>query len=179
MVVWICLACSPVAGWLIYQHVRPVLGLDAADGSGAEALGRAPVSEPAATEPVVPGRSGRRVELRADRSGHFFAGAYINGGRIEVMVDTGATIVALSYEDAGRAGIFPRDADFTGRVSTANGVARVAYVTLDAVSIDDITVRGVRAAVAEPGRLNTSLLGMSFLGKLRTEIAGGTLVLED
>jgi aspartyl protease family protein len=176
MAVWVCLACSPAAGWLLYQHLRPALGLDAADAVTDLRVDRVAPSTVAA-EPGISAK--RRVELRADAGGHFFAGAHINGSRINVMVDTGATIVALTFEDAERAGIFPRDADFTGRVSTANGTARVAYVTLDSVSIDDITVRGVKAAVAEPGRLGTSLLGMSFLGKLRTEIARGKLVLED
>lgn len=173
---WLCLLSSPIAGWLIYQQVRPTLGLDAADRAVVGDVGNGASAMP---DTGADG-AGRRVALRADASGHFFANAQINGGRIQIMVDTGATIVALSYEDASRAGIFPREADFTGRVSTANGVARVAYVTLDAVSIDDITVQDVRAAVAEPGRLGTSLLGMSFLSKLRrTEISRGTLVLEE
>ena len=60
------------------------------------------------------------------------------------------------------------------------GVARVAPVVLDRVSIGDITVRNVPAAVSEPGRLATSLLGMSFLGRLqRVEMRAGTLVLQE
>lgn len=174
---WLCLACTPVAGWVVYQQVRPVVGLDAADGDNAVRPG----SIAAVREAAVPASpAAGRVELRADGTGHFFADAHINGRRISIMVDTGATIVALTHEDAAAAGIFPAASDFTGRVNTANGVARVAYVTLDTVSIDDITVRGVRAAVTERGKLTTSLLGMSFLGKLRrAEISRGTLVLED
>ena len=68
------------------------------------------------------------------------------------MVDTGASIVALTYEDAERAGVYVRDSDFTQRVRTANGMARVAPVTLDRVSIGDITVRNVPAAVSERGQ---------------------------
>lgn len=173
---WLCLACAPVAGWFIYQHVRPMVGLDAADQATPTRSAALAVRE---TGPS-PSPSAGRVELRADSGGHFFADAHINGRRISIMVDTGATIVALTHEDAAAAGIFPAAADFTGRVNTANGIARVAYVTLDTVSIDDITVRGVRAAVTERGKLTTSLLGMSFLGKLRrTEISRGVLVLED
>jgi aspartyl protease family protein len=175
--VWVCLACTPVAGWLAYQHMRPMLGLDAADHAATD-QSRATVATHA-FDPELP-RSGYRVELRADSGGHFMADAYINGRRVAVMVDTGATIVALSNEDAAAAGIFPRESDFTGRVNTANGIARVAYVMLDSVAIGDITVRGVRAAIAERGRLSTSLLGMSFLSKLkRAEISRSTLVLED
>ena len=73
-----------------------------------------------------------------------------------------------------------RDPDFTHRVTTANGIARVAIVTLDSVAIEDIMVRNVRAAVAEPGKLTKTLLGMSFLGQLRrTEMSRGVLVLEE
>ena len=107
--------------------------------------------------------AGSVVELKAGRNGHFNAEAEVNGRSIDVMVDTGATMIALTYEDAERAGLFLNSSDFTQAVTTANGVARVAPVTLDRVSIGDITVRNVPAAVAERGRLKTSLLGMTFL----------------
>ena len=123
---------------------------------------------------------GSLVELKAGRNGHFNTEAEINGRGVPVMVDTGATMVALSYEDAERAGIFLGRGDFTQAVSTANGVARIAPVTLDRVTIGDITVRNVPAAVAEPGRLKTSLLGMSFLGRLsRFDMRSGVLVLQE
>lgn len=120
------------------------------------------------------------VELRASDSGHYHAQAEVNGREIEVLVDTGATLVALTYEDAERAGIYLKRSDFTHTVGTANGVARVAPVMLDRVSIGDITVRNVQGVVSEEGRLQTSLLGMSFLSRLdRVDMRSGTLVLED
>jgi len=126
------------------------------------------------------GNSGSVVEINAERNGHFNTEADINGRPIAVMIDTGATMVALSYEDAEAAGIYLNDTDFTRAVSTANGVARVAPVTLDRVSIGDITVRNVPAAVAERGRLKTSLLGMSFLSRLsRFDMRSGRLVLQE
>jgi aspartyl protease family protein len=125
-------------------------------------------------------KSGTLVELKAGRNGHFNTEAEINGRDVPVMVDTGATMVALSYEDAQRAGIFLNRSDYTQAVSTANGVARIAPVTLDRVSIGDITVRNVPAAVAEPGRLKTSLLGMSFLSRLsRFDMRSGVLMLQE
>ena len=125
-------------------------------------------------------RSGTVVEIPAARSGHFFTEVEIDGHPITIMVDTGATMVALSYEDAERAGIFLNPGDFTHSVSTANGRARVAPVMLHSVSIGGITVRDVRAVVSEPGRLRTSLLGMSFLGRLsRFNMRPGLLVLQD
>jgi aspartyl protease family protein len=125
-------------------------------------------------------RFGSVVEIEAGRNGHFNTEAEVNGRHIEVMVDTGATLVALTYEDAERAGLYLNQGDFNRAVSTANGVARYAPVKIDRISIGDITVRDVPAAVAEPGRLKTSLLGMSFLSRLsRFDMRSGLLVLQD
>jgi aspartyl protease family protein len=124
--------------------------------------------------------AGSVVELKAGRNGHFNAEAEVNGRSIDVMVDTGATMIALTYEDAERAGLSLNRSDFTQSVTTANGVARVAPVTLDRVTIGDITVRNVPAAVAERGRLKTSLLGMTFLSRLsRFDMRSGILVLQE
>ncbi len=123
---------------------------------------------------------GSVVEIEAAPNGHFNTEVEINGRPIAVMIDTGATMVALSYKDAERAGVYVNDSDFTSKVSTANGIARFAPITLDRISIGDITVRDVPAAVAEPGRLRTSLLGMSFLSRLsRFDMRSGVLVLQD
>ena len=142
-----------------------------------------PSDKPAASsdEAAAPRTAGSRtVELKAGPQGHFYSRIRVNGSDIEAMVDTGASIVALTFEDAASAGIHVRDPEFTHRVSTANGVARVAMITLDSVAIDDIMVRNVRAAVAERGKLSKTLLGMSFLGQLRrTEMSRGVLVLEE
>ncbi len=151
----------------------------------AAALGKVQSADvaaaPQATANIPRARhSGSVVEIHATRGGHFLTEVEIDGQPITIMVDTGATMVALSYEDAERAGIFLNPGDFTLSVSTANGRARVAPVMLNSVSIGDITVRDVRAAVSEPGRLRTSLLGMSFLGRLsRFNMRPGLLVLQD
>lgn len=156
--------------------------------SGAERMLGLPTAEDIAMtgqigqRSAVPARSrtGSVVEIAAESNGHFNAEAEVNGRPIEVMIDTGATMVALSYEDAERAGIYLSDGDFNRAVSTANGTARVAPVTLDRVSIGDITVRNVPAAVAERGRLRTSLLGMSFLSRLsRFDMRSGLLVMQE
>ena len=125
-------------------------------------------------------RSGRIVEIRSGAYGHFHTRAEINGRPVSVMVDTGASMVALSFEDAREAGIHVRDHDFTHRVSTANGYARMAPVVIDRISIGDITVRNVAGAVLESGKLGTTLLGMSFLSRLqRVDIRSGTLLLQE
>lgn len=120
------------------------------------------------------------VTLPAGDYGHFRAEADINGRDIDVMVDTGASLVALTYEDARRAGIVVKPSDFTHTAQTANGIARVAPVTIPRISIGDITVRNVAGVVSERGASERTLLGMSFLGRLsRVEMRGGTLVLQE
>lgn len=122
----------------------------------------------------------RGVELRADQRGHFTTRADINGRPVDVLVDTGATLVALSYEDAERAGVFVTPRDFKYGVNTANGVARVARVRLDSVAIGEIRVRDVDAVVSERGAMHGTLLGMSFLGKVgKVQMANGRLMLSD
>ena len=118
------------------------------------------------------------VRLRGDRRGHFIFEGAVDDRPVTFMADTGATIVVLTYDGAKRAGLSPHSLDFSAHVQTANGTARVAPVTLDRVRVGDITVRGVHAAVAERGALGTNLLGMSFLGRLKSfHIQDGELVL--
>ena len=97
-----------------------------------------------------------------------------------MLVDTGATLVALTYDDARRAGVHLSPSDFTHEVRTANGIAKVAPIDLGSISIGDITVRNVRGAVTEPGKLHKTLLGMSFLSRLsRVEMRDQALVLHE
>lgn len=124
--------------------------------------------------------AGDDLQIDANDAGHFETEAEVNGSRIDVMVDTGATLVALTYEDARRAGVYLNRADFTHEVQTANGTARVAPIEIGSISIGDITVRNVRGAVTEPGKLHRTLLGMSFLSRLsRVEMRDNSLVLHE
>src|SRR3990172_9103745 len=111
---------------------------------------------------------GGEVRLKADQRGHFVFDAAVNNRPATFMADTGATLVVLTYEDAARLGLSPQSLDFSGLAQTANGVSRVAPVMLDRVRVDDIAVRDVPAAVAERGALDTNLLGMSFLSRLKS-----------
>lgn len=171
-----------VVGALALTHIEDIRSISASLlglPPAAEQEAGAETADSQASEPSeAPRRQG--VELTAGQNGHFLTEAEVNGREIEVLVDTGASLVALTYEDAERAGIYLKSSDFTHGVQTANGVARVAPVTLDKVSIGDITVRNVQGAVSERGRLKTSLLGMSFLGRLgRVDIKSGRLLLEE
>jgi aspartyl protease family protein len=124
--------------------------------------------------------AGGDVVLKAGGNGHFETEARVNGKSINVMVDTGATVVALTYEDAQRAGISLRDRDYTMQMRTANGIARGAPVQLDKIAIGSITVRNVKGVVAEQGKLFKTLLGMSFLSRVKqVEMRAGKLVLNN
>jgi aspartyl protease family protein len=123
--------------------------------------------------------SARRVVLAADGSGHFVASATINGRAIDALVDTGATLVALNEETAGRLGLHPSRMSRTVLLSTANGPVLAAPVTLDEVRIGGISVRDVEAVVVPGGVLDINLLGMSYLSRLtRYQAGGGQLMLE-
>lgn len=120
------------------------------------------------------------TELKADSSGHYIAKADINGTTIVVMVDTGATGVALSYEDAEKVGLRPHGLDFDIPVSTANGIVKAARVQLRRVEVDNVRVRDVDGMVLPQGVMRGSLLGMSFLGRLSSfKIENGVLYLKD
>ncbi len=116
---------------------------------------------------VVTGSDGEQeVVLHKAMNGHFQANVHINGQDIGMMVDTGASIVALSHDDAERIGIIPENLTYSMRISTANGIALAAPVRLSSVAIGPIVRRNVEAAVTEEGKLDQSLLGMSFLQTL-------------
>ena len=118
-----------------------------------------------------------RVVLQAGRGGHFEVNAYINDSSVKLIADTGATYVALSYDDADSLGL-TYNLKYTGRARTANGVTKVAPVILQSIQIGDIEVKNVKAFVHEEGALHISLLGMSFIGRLeRFEMSGRQLVL--
>jgi aspartyl protease family protein len=120
------------------------------------------------------------TELKANAAGHFTVEAAINGTDIKVLVDTGATVVALSYEDAADIGLHPANLDFDVPVSTANGMAKAAHVTLDRIDVDGVKVEDVDGLVLPEGALQGTLLGMSFLSRLSSfKVEDGVLYLKE
>ncbi|AXS38902.1 TIGR02281 family clan AA aspartic protease [Breoghania sp. L-A4] len=121
---------------------------------------------------------GRRVMLEAGPGGHYATRARINNRWVDVMVDTGATTVAIPYEEAVRLGMRPGNSDFTLETRTANGIRYSAPVRLDEVRIGDIILHDVDGLVSPRGALSVTLLGMSFLGRLGgVEMRDGRLVM--
>jgi len=116
---------------------------------------------PAVSTPAV----GKDAQVLRAADGHYWAEATIDGRAVRVLVDTGASVVALTREDALRLGMHLSPGDFDQTVQTASGPARATDVTLASVSIAGARVEDVQALVVEQG-LSQSLLGMSYLGRL-------------
>lgn len=168
---------------LIYFHelrdiTRTLLNLPAPSDLVASTKKRVPSS--GSSSPYSQIHDGATVELRAGPHGHFRTTAQINGSPTDVLVDSGASLVALPYEAARAAGINPGASDFTMRSHTANGVSYFAPVVIDEIEINGLVLYNVKGSVASPGRLNITLLGNSFLSKLgRYEVRSGVLYMEE
>ncbi len=137
-----------VAWWLTHQEPRT------AEAAVMTAAAHAPAAVP-----------GQPAQIARSADGHYWAEADIDGRAIRVLVDTGASVVALTRQDALRLGLRLTPADFTQTVETASGPAKAAAVELDHVAVAGARVTRVRALVVEEG-LPHSLLGMSYLGRL-------------
>jgi aspartyl protease family protein len=128
------------------------------------------------SEPQV-GRGGE-VIVNQRLGGEFVIAARVNGARVTFLFDTGASAVVLTAADARRAGVDTGGLEFDVPVTTANGSALAAEVRLDQIAVGPIVMRNVAALVARPGALGESLLGMSFLERLKSyTVERGRLIL--
>ncbi|SEW06926.1 aspartyl protease family protein [Cognatiyoonia koreensis] len=111
------------------------------------------------------------------RDGHYHLTLDVNGVPIDFLVDTGASQVVLTQDDARRVGLEPESLNYSGQASTANGIVRTAPVTLQSVALEGIIDRNLPAVVND-GQMDGSLLGMSYLESFRSiEIRDNALVL--
>jgi aspartyl protease family protein len=118
------------------------------------------------------------VRIRKRSDGHFVAKTEVNGVTVTMLVDTGASSVVLKPADARLAGVDVDRLTYSVPVQTANGTAYAAAVRLKRLSVGGIAVDGIEALVAKPGTLGESLLGMTFLRRLRSyEFSGEFLTL--
>jgi aspartyl protease family protein len=119
---------------------------------------------------------GRNVEVVRGRGGDFALAAHINGARVPMVLDTGASSVVLTQEAAKAAGLPIEVLDYSVNVETANGRTRAASITLDRLAVGSLTERAVPALVVQRGQLKNNLLGMSFLNRLESwQVRGDTL----
>ena len=118
------------------------------------------------------------MTIKAGNGGHFLVDGTVDGVAVRFLVDTGATRVVLTPEDAKRIGLHVRDRHFTQKSRTAGGIVRAAPVTLRELRIDHLTMRDVEASVNE-APIGISLLGMTFLSRLDGyRVEGDKLILE-
>ena len=162
---WVVIGLALVAGYSFKDELTPLWQRIAGNVVPARAV------------TIAPGT----VALRADRGGHFYALADVAVGstsqRVRFAVDTGASDVALTRDDARRLGIDVDRLRFDIPYSTANGTSMGARVRLDRVQVGDIAVDNVSGSVVS-GQLDQSLLGMSFLRRLQGfEVRGEELIL--
>ncbi len=130
---------------------------------------------------VMPGQSvqmdGTQIALSRAADRHFYAILKINGQDVVFVVDTGATDMVLTPQDARKIGLDPDNLAYLGIAQTANGTVRTAQVRLDVVELAGFTDRNVLAWVNDSD-MGGSLLGMSYLSRFsRLEIVGDRLYL--
>jgi len=138
------------------DHARRYENVRAADAVSAPATPSAGDGAPAL---------GDAAQVVKGPDGHFWADAAVNGQSVHFLVDTGATAVTLTADDALRLGLTPATLNYDLKMTTANGESRAARVKLDSVIVAGAQVQDVDAVVVENG-LQTSLLGMTYLGRL-------------
>ena len=110
--------------------------------------------------------------------GQYRARGAINNGYVNFLIDTGASVVAMSERHALSANLAYEDGQ-RGMVQTAQGVTGAHFIVLEEVTVGEITLRGVQAAVIDGDHPPEVLLGMSFLNRLKMENEGGVLVLSE
>jgi len=115
-------------------------------------------------EPVV--GQGGEVVIKGRSGSEFFVAARVDDRPVRFVLDTGASSVVLTAEDAQRIGLDFRQLDFSAPVATANGSAMAAPVRLARIAVGPIVIANVRALVTRPGAMRESLLGMTFLDRL-------------
>jgi aspartyl protease family protein len=164
--VLLVLAVAPLAPKYLEQWADGRPGADSGPGN------RADVSED------DPSGSGKSFKIPMTRNGQYVTEARINGREVTMLVDTGASQIALPEDLARKIGIFLQPSDYKTPVQTANGIARAAATSLRELRLGPIRLKNVDALVLEDGLLSTPLLGMSALGKLeRFDISNDTLIL--
>lgn len=137
----------------------------------------APVTVAVAMPEPAPAAGSRAAFIDREDDGHFWTRADVSGTQVKFMVDTGASIVALTYFDAQRLGLKPEELDFDSEIRTAGGITYGAPVMLESIRIGKVEIKNVNAVILRT-ELEQSLLGMSFLGELNSyEVRQGQMII--
>jgi aspartyl protease family protein len=126
--------------------------------------------QPAAAAPA----GGNTAMLYSDTRGHFHADVYMRGIPVRTLVDTGASLVSFSAEDAAKIGLRDEPNQKKAQFNTANGLVTASIVRIPEMRLQGITVYDVEAAIMPKGAMNGTLLGMSFMKKLQSYESRGT-----
>ena len=131
-----------------------------------------------AVEPQSSDAFRRMATIRSRPDGHYWTRALVNKkSTVEFMVDTGASVVALTYKDAQKMGLRPDKLDYRWEIRTAGGITMGASVTIDSIQINQVNIKNVDAMVLRSD-LQQSLLGMSFLRELYSyEFRGDRMII--
>ncbi len=158
-----------------------VLALGAMQSQSPRAASSPTTKASSVSSPAAPGSvEGNTAVLHADSRGHFMADLQIRGIVIRSLIDTGASVLSFSAEDAARFGLRANASQEKRRFQTANGIVTASIVRIPEVRLQGITVYDVEASIMPPGVMNGTLLGMSFLKKLRSyESRGASMVLRN
>ena len=114
-----------------------------------------------------------QLELRRQRDGHFHVEALVNGVPLHMMVDTGATVTTIPYEQAEALGISTNRLAYIITVRTANGETKAAPAILKDLAMGPIVMKDLRVSVAQPGVLGDPLLGQNVLNRLQGYVVHG------
>lgn len=118
-----------------------------------------------------------RIVVPRSPNGHYYIATTVNGAAVRFVLDTGASALVLTQDDARRAGLEPSKLDYFSRAMTANGEVRTAPVRLESLTLGSVTDTNI-AAVVNGGEMSESLMGMEYLQRWgRIEIAGNRLTL--
>lgn len=157
-----------VTAYVGYEYRDKLYFVASNVGSQVQSLGNKIVTQ--GIQITFPSKEGTGtvVQIRKQRDGHFIARTKVNNIELNLIVDTGATVVVLKPSDAEQVGINMNDLQFSVPVQTANGIAHAARIRLHKVAVGPLTAYDVDAFVVRRGTLQKSLLGLSFLSRLRS-----------
>lgn len=170
------LCAAAIAAGVAWLDNRPAPD---APGPAAVAVDQqrpATLSSAVARQPVL---NGRRVEILKSPDGHFRTEVQLNNARLEVMVDTGASLLALRESDAHKAGLRPTRGDYTWKIETAGGTVMAARLPVRRLEIGSVRISDTQAFILPDDALSTNLLGMNVLSQFGTiSLTGDRLVLD-
>lgn len=167
-------AMAAIVSFMLNPRVATTATGDTANAGPASSPSVASLSVD--TEPETSARRMATIRSRAD--GHYWTRALVNRkSSVEFMIDTGASVVALTYKDAQKMGLKPDQLDYRWEIRTAGGITMGASVKIDSIQINQVRVRDVDAMVLRSD-LQQSLLGMSFLRELYSyEFRGDRMII--